>query len=256
MTALNGGLEVTLGQHSYRHYMSTLREKKEALAGVKQAIDKITGKWSGFFSWVGKADKADLRQLVEQEINVLGDISSVLDNMTTLYGGERERLLAYYDVLGKRLEEIEACKPAELIPIEQPKTVKALIQSIKTQTANGFQVLMGNRLQAVRRGVETYAQESRDLMDRCQHAYGLLLLTSDQVRYAYQHLQHTAPALVSLIELNEARKVVGKSVEEVKDITGKIYATVNAGYSQLMDMHRSRIPFLANDGKKIELLGA
>ena len=114
------GLEIILGQHSYKHYMSILRERKQALATIKQHIDQITGKWSGVFSLFGKADKGDLRGLVDQEIDVLGDISDTLDHMTKLYGGERERLLEYFTLLEHHLEENQHYKPEALIPISQP----------------------------------------------------------------------------------------------------------------------------------------
>lgn len=247
------GLEYHLGQNSYRQYMSNLREKKEALAGVKQNIDRITGRWSGILALIGKADKADLRHLVDQEICVLGDISGILDNMTQLYGGERERLLAYFDLLQRRLEEAQGHKPAELVPIEQPTNTLALIKSIKARVHNGFQILIGNRQAVIERQTHQYAQESVALMDQCQQAYGVFLTTGDQVRHAYEHLQHTGPALVSLIELNEARKVVGKSVGDVKAITGSMYSTVQNGYLQLTGfLQQHRVPFLNPETKRID----
>ena len=182
MTSLTGRLEITLGQDSYRHYMQTLREKKEALAGVKQDIDRITGKWSGILSLIGKADKADLRHLVDQEICVLGDISGILDNMTLLYGGEREHLLAYFDLLQKRMEDAQGYKPAELLPIEQPTDVLSFVKSIKTRAHNGFQTLMGNRQAVIEQQTQQYAQESVALMDQCQQAYGVFLTTINQIK--------------------------------------------------------------------------
>ena len=249
------GLEFHLGQNSYRQYMTTLREKKQELGTIKDHVDRITGRWSGILSLFRKADKADLRQLVGQEICVLGNISDTLDNMTQLYGGEREHLLAYFALLEQHLEHNQKHKPEALIPIARPQGALALVRSIKNEMHNGMQIIMGHRQAVNEQTLQRYAENSVALMNRCQQAYGTFVLIGDQMRHAYEHLQATGPALVSLIELNEARKVVSISVGNVKSITDTMCSTVDRGYTQLTDfMHHNRVPYLDHKTKRIDFL--
>lgn len=249
------GLAFHMGQDSYRQHMTTLREKKQELRVIRDHVDRITGQWSGIFSLFRKADKADLRQLVDQEICVLGDISGTLDNMTQLYGGEREHLLAYFALLEQHLEHNQERKPGALIPIARPQGALALVRSIRDEIHNAMQEMMGNRQAAIEQTLQKYAENSIALMKRCQQAYETFVLISDQMRHAHEHLQAIGPALVSLIELNEAREVVSASVGNVKSITDTMCSTVDSGYTQLTDfMHHNRVPYLNHEKKRIEFL--
>ena len=250
-----GGLEIVFGQNSYRQYMHSLRDKKQTLEGIKRDIDHITGKWSRLFSLVGKGDKADLRQLVNQEITVLGDMSSLLHNLTMLYGGEHERLFKYFDLLDHRMENAEGYKSAELVPIAQPTDARSLIKSIKAQVHNGYQTLMGERRAVIERQTQHYAENAVTLMRQSQQAYGVLVMVDDQIQYAYEHLQATGPALVSLIEMNEAHRVIGTSLGNIKSINDQMYTTVHDGYLQLTDfLHQHRVPLLNQETKRIDFL--
>ncbi len=238
----------------YGYYLAQLREKKSALDEVKGKIDRVTGSLSAFWALLGK-DKGSLRELVATEISLLGDISTGMGEMATQYGGERERLLTYFDTLATRLEGIQAYKPAELAALPEPTTALTLLRSMRSRMDQAFHRSVQQRLALTERNTKQYAEEAVRLIDQCQNAHATFVAVAEALKYEHEHLQATGPAHVSLIELAETSKLVGKAMLDVRETSNTMHTTVNRGYHQVLELiHRHRVPLLNGNGRKIELL--
>ena len=244
----------TLSTKPYGQYITHLQERKEALDTVKQEVDRVTGSFATVWGWFGK-NKTALRDLVEQEIAILGEISTDMEGMAHQYGGERERLLVYFDTLATRLEGIRAYKPAELAPLEEPTDALSLLRSMRSRMDHQFHEGVQRRLALQEKNTTQYAEEAVRLIQQCQSAHITFVAVADAMRHEYEHLQATGPAHVSLIELSEASKVVGKAMLDVRETSNTMYLTVNKGYAQVLDLvHQHRVPLLGGAGRRIEVL--
>ncbi|MBI1972993.1 hypothetical protein HYS50_03235 [Candidatus Woesearchaeota archaeon] len=245
---------LTTERKPYGHYLAQLREKKKKLDTVKIEIDRVTGSWSSLWGLFGK-EKTSLRELVDAEIALLGDISESMDEMANQYGGEREQLLHYFDTLATRLEKIQAYQPADLAPLEQPKDALSLLRSMRARMDHQFHEAVKRRLAVTERNTKQYADEAVRLIEQCQAAHTTFVAVAEALRYEHEHLQATGPAHVSLIELAETSKVVGKAMLDVRETSNTMYRTVNQGYAQVLGMiQQHRVPLLQGNGRKIELL--
>ncbi len=245
---------LTVENRPYGHYLAHLREKKKELDTVKTNIDRVTGSLSAFWGLLGK-QKISLRELVTSETALLGDISTSMDEMAKQYGGERERLLQYFDTLATRLEGIREYQPAELAPLEQPTDALPFLRSMRTRMDHQFHEAVQRRLALTERNTKQYAEEAVRLIEQCQTAHTTFVAVADALKYEHEHLQATGPAHVSLIELAETSKLVGKAMLDVRETSNTMHKTVNQGYAQVLGLiQQHRVPIMRGNGRKIELL--
>ena len=247
-------LELVIGEKPYRHCLAQLREDKRTLEGIKIEIERITGHFSPLWSMLGK-QKADLRQLVDTEIVVVGNMADTMNTMATHYGGEREALLDYFDSLSERLTTIRAYKPVEIVVPAPTDDKLVLLQSLRAHMDKQFHDAMQRRLATRERNTEQYAQESVHLLNQCQSSQILFLDVAQSLYDEHEHLKATGPAQVSSIERAETGKLVAKAMAEVRTNSNTMYATVHTGYKQVRELvDCGRAPFIGVISRKIELL--
>ena len=145
---------------SYESFICELTAKKKQLNKVKESIDHRLGTWSQVIAFVRREPRHSIRELVEEETALLGDMSDILGTMTTQYGGERERLLAYFQLLGKRLETLRAYKPAELVVPETPTDTASFIRSLTARLDYQFHTSLQQQLVLAENNTRLYAEEA------------------------------------------------------------------------------------------------
>jgi len=255
MTSLTGGLEITLGQTTYRHYMRHLREKKRELTGIKDEVDSITGRWASILARFGKSSIANLRPLIERKIAVLGDIDNTMQAMTHLYQGEPQRLLTYAHELKEQRLALQESKPAELTQVTKPTDALSLLDMIIQSDQNDGHLLARDRHLLGEHLSLFYAQQLVVIKQECNQAYRTFVLVGDKMHQAYKFLKAASPSIVSRIELDEARRFLTKTMEEARSVVARVYSSVDQGYSELTDFtNNHRLPVLDAETKEIILL--
>lgn len=240
---------------SYESYIHELTAKKRRLSQVKESIDHRLGRFSQVIAFVRREPRHSIRELVEEETVLLGDMSSILSTMTQQYGGEQDRLLEYFELLGKRSEAVRSCKPAELVAPEIPTDTPSFVQFAKAQLAYNYHASRQQLLALVEKNIQLYAEEAMRIATQSQKSYVTLLTVSETIQHEYEHLAHVGPALVTAIELGEANRVVGGAMQNVQKTNNNIYLTVHRGYEQLrLSLKHHRAPLLNDRTRKIEFL--
>ena len=240
---------------SYESYIRELTEKKKRLNHVKESIDHRLGKWSQVVAFVRREPRHSIRELVDEETTLLSDMSDILSAMTTQYGGERERLLTYFQLLGKRLETIHSYKPADLVVPETPTNTASFIKSLTARLDYQFHASMQQQLILAENNTRLYAEEAMRIADQCQRAYATFLGVTTTIQNEHEHLVHVGPALVSAIELGETNRVVGGAMQDVQKTNNNMYLTVHRSYEQLRtSLKTNRAPMLNDKTRKIEFL--